>query len=126
MGLVQGVVGWTIGFVSPYMINPDEGNLGAKVGFVFFGLGVPCCLAIWFFVPETRGLSFDDVSYLPCCLEPANVCQMDYLFNKKVNARHFQREIIAKRNQDSSEQSPTGVKEPDSSVKEIDRSSGSN
>jgi hypothetical protein len=73
MGLIQGVVGWVIGFVSPYMINPDEGNLGAKVGFVFFGLGVPCCLAIWFFVPETRGLSFDDVSfllaYLPACVK---------------------------------------------------------
>lgn len=61
VGITQGAFGWLIGFISPYMINPDQGNLGAKVGFVFFGLGVPLSIAIWFFVPETRGLSFDDV-----------------------------------------------------------------
>ena len=51
-----------IGFVSPYMINPDAGNLGAKVGFVFFGLGMPLCVLFYFFIPETKGLSFEDVS----------------------------------------------------------------
>lgn len=61
VGITQGAVGWLIGFISPYMINPDQGNLGAKVGLVFFGLGVPLCLLIFFFVPETKGLSFDDV-----------------------------------------------------------------
>ena len=61
VGMTQGAVGWVIGFISPYMINPDQGNLGAKVGLVFFGLGVPLCVLIFFFVPETKGLSFDDV-----------------------------------------------------------------
>ena len=45
------------------MINPDAGNLGAKVGFVFFGLGVPLCIAFYFLIPETRGLSFDEVFF---------------------------------------------------------------
>lgn len=57
--------GWVIGFVSPYMINPDAGNLGGKVGFVFFGFGVPLCVAFWFLIPETMGLTFEDVSILP-------------------------------------------------------------
>lgn len=56
--------GWLVGFVSPYMINPDAGDLGAKVGFVFAGLGVPLCILFYFLMPETRGLSFEEVSYL--------------------------------------------------------------
>lgn len=47
------------------MINPDAGNLGAKVGFVFFGLGVPFCVAFWFLIPETKGFTFEDVSLHP-------------------------------------------------------------
>lgn len=45
------------------MINPDAGNLGVKVGFVFFGLGAPFCVAFWFLVPETKGFTFEDVSF---------------------------------------------------------------
>jgi hypothetical protein len=56
--------GWLVGFVSPYMINPDAGALGGKVGFVFAGLGVPLCILFYFLMPETRGLSFEEVSYL--------------------------------------------------------------
>lgn len=44
------------------MINPDAGNLGAKIGFVFTGLGVPLCTAFYFLIPETKGLGFADVS----------------------------------------------------------------
>jgi hypothetical protein len=46
------------------MINPDAGDLGAKVGFVFAGLGVPLCILFYFLMPETRGLSFEEVRYL--------------------------------------------------------------
>ena len=45
------------------MINPDAGNLGPKVGFVFFGLGVPVSIALFFLIPETKGLSFDEVRF---------------------------------------------------------------
>ncbi|KAJ9136628.1 General substrate transporter [Pleurostoma richardsiae] len=82
VGLVQGIClasGWVIGFVSPYMINPDEGNMGAKVGFVFAGLGVFLCIAVFFMIPETKGLSYND---------------LDRLFAERVNPRYFQREIL--------------------------------
>ncbi len=46
------------------MINPDAGKLGAEVGFVFAGLGVPLCILLYFLIPETRGLSFEEVGYL--------------------------------------------------------------
>jgi len=50
------------------MINPDAGDLGAKVGFVFAGLGVPLCILFYFLMPETRGLSFEEVSHLSLLL----------------------------------------------------------
>ncbi|KAF3762109.1 general substrate transporter, partial [Cryphonectria parasitica EP155] len=78
VGITQGLSGWIIGFVTPYMINPDAGNLGAKVGFVFAGLGIPLCITFYFAIPETLGLSFAD---------------MDYLFAEKVSPRHFQKAI---------------------------------
>lgn len=43
------------------MINPDEGNLGAKVGFVFFGLGIIGSVLFYLYIPETKGLNFDEV-----------------------------------------------------------------
>lgn len=46
------------------MINPDAGNLGGKVGFVFAGLGLLVAIACFFLVPETRGMMFDEVSEL--------------------------------------------------------------
>ncbi|PMD13435.1 general substrate transporter [Hyaloscypha hepaticicola] len=75
VGITQGVFGWLVGFVSPYMINPDAGDLGAKVGFVFAGLGVPLCILFYFLMPETRGLSFEEI---------------DYLFANKTSCRRFQ------------------------------------
>lgn len=62
VGVTQGVTGWVMGFVTPYIINPDEGNLGAKIGFVFFGLGIIASILVFLYVPETKGLNFDEVS----------------------------------------------------------------
>lgn len=52
------------------MINPDAGNLGGKVGFVFAGFGIPLCIAFFFLIPETRGLSFEEVQFMlrPCLI----------------------------------------------------------
>lgn len=35
-------------------INPDAGNLGAKVGFIFFGTGLVAAIGGWFLYPETK------------------------------------------------------------------------
>lgn len=75
VGFTTSIFGWLIGFISPYMINTDAGNLGAKVGFVFGSCGVPLFILFYFFVPETKGLSFDE---------------MDHLFAENVSPRHFQ------------------------------------
>ena len=62
--LTQAFTGWIIFFTIPYMINPDAGNLGGKAGYVFFGLGIICVLFLYLFCPETKGLSFGEVSFL--------------------------------------------------------------
>jgi len=78
LGMSQTACGWVIGFIVPYMINPDAGNLGGKVGFVFFGLGVICSILLFLYCPETKGLSYDE---------------LDYLFANETNARKFQEKV---------------------------------
>ncbi|KAH8888058.1 general substrate transporter [Thozetella sp. PMI_491] len=106
VGMTQGITGWIIGFISPYMINPDAGNLGAKVGLVFFGLGLPLCVLFYFFIPETKGLTFDD---------------MDYLFAEKVATRHFQTVIRDRRQQIAAETSgESEIKVVEATVSEVE------
>ncbi|KAL2860037.1 general substrate transporter [Aspergillus pseudodeflectus] len=61
-------------FVLPYLFNPDRANLGGKLGFVFGGLCFPSIAFIWWYQPETRGRSYEE---------------LDEMFVKKVPARKF-------------------------------------
>jgi SP family general alpha glucoside:H+ symporter-like MFS transporter len=61
-------------FVLPYLFNPDEANLGAKVTFIFGGLSVLCMVYLWFFQPETAGRTYGE---------------LDEMFMRKVPAREF-------------------------------------
>jgi MFS transporter, SP family, general alpha glucoside:H+ symporter len=69
-----GVVGtfWT--FVLPYLFNTDEANLGGNIGWVFLGMGMIVFTIMFFFIPETKGRSFED---------------LDHLFEKRLPARAF-------------------------------------
>lgn len=46
------------------MYNIDSGNLGAKTGFVFAGTSVLLFCISWFIVPETAGLTVEDIGTL--------------------------------------------------------------
>lgn len=61
-------------FVLPYLFNPDKANLGGKLGFIFGGLCFPCIAFIWWYQPETRHRSYEE---------------LDEMFMKRVPARHF-------------------------------------
>ncbi|TGZ79060.1 general substrate transporter [Ascodesmis nigricans] len=55
---------FVIGYITPYMVDPGEGNLQAKVFFVW---GSTCTLSLlfaYFFVPETKGLSLEQVDQM--------------------------------------------------------------
>ncbi|KAI1873996.1 uncharacterized protein JN550_002575 [Neoarthrinium moseri] len=63
---------WTI--VLPYLFNSDQANLGGHIGWIFCGMGLIMLVLLYFFVPETKGRSFDE---------------LDILFERKVPARAF-------------------------------------
>jgi hypothetical protein len=56
------------------MVNPDKANLRGKVGFVFGGACALGTLWSWFYVPELKGRTFQEI---------------DYLFQHKVKPRHM-------------------------------------
>ena len=41
-------------FALPYMINPNEANMGGKVAFIFFALLVLADIFVYFYYPETK------------------------------------------------------------------------
>lgn len=61
-------------FVIPFMFNPDQGNLGAKVAFIFGGLCLFALAYLWFYQPETAGRSYQE---------------LDEMFARGVPARKF-------------------------------------
>jgi MFS family permease len=52
---------FVIGYITPYMVDKDKGNLGAKVFFVWGATCTLCVVFAYFLVPETKGLSLEQV-----------------------------------------------------------------
>jgi hypothetical protein len=61
-------------FTIPYMFNPDQANLGAKIAFIFGAACVLCIVYLFFYQPETAGRSYQE---------------LDEMFTKGVPARKF-------------------------------------
>jgi MFS family permease len=70
----QSCLGIAMNIAIPYMVNPDEANLRGKVSFVFGGLAAAATVACFFYIPELKGKSFD---------------QINTLFENKVAPRHM-------------------------------------
>jgi hypothetical protein len=56
------------------MYNVDAADLGAKTGFIFAGLSVLLFVMSWFMLPETSGLTVEDI---------------DIAYTEKVSPRKF-------------------------------------
>lgn len=50
-----------IAVITPYMVDTDKGNLGAKVFYVWGGLCTCCFVYAYFLIPETKGLTLEQV-----------------------------------------------------------------
>lgn len=52
---------FVIGYVTPYMVDKDKGDLKAKVFFIWGATCSICVVFAYFLVPETMGLSLEQV-----------------------------------------------------------------
>ncbi|KFY11192.1 hypothetical protein V491_07321 [Pseudogymnoascus sp. VKM F-3775] len=50
-----------IAVITPYLVGEDKGNLGAKVFFLWGALCTCCFFYAYFLIPETKGLSLEQV-----------------------------------------------------------------
>ncbi|KAM0323347.1 hypothetical protein ACHAQA_008940 [Verticillium albo-atrum] len=58
-------------FVIPFMFNPDQGNLGAKIAFIFGGLTLFSLAYLWWCQPETSGRSYQELDEMFAAGVPA-------------------------------------------------------
>ncbi len=60
----QAIFGIIMNFAIPYMVNPDEGNLKGKVGFIFGGLSLVATIGAYFICPELKGRTFNEINHM--------------------------------------------------------------
>ncbi|KAL3457558.1 general substrate transporter, partial [Aspergillus heterothallicus] len=77
--IVNGLSNCIWAFAMPYMINPDQANMGGKIAFIFCGILVVCDVFVFFFYPETKGRTFAEI---------------DELYARGVPARKFAKTIL--------------------------------
>jgi len=53
-----------IGFVTPYMVDAQHGNLKSKVFFVWGATCTACVVFTYFLIPETKGLSLEQIDIM--------------------------------------------------------------
>lgn len=63
----------------PYAINPDQGNLGGKIAFIFGSTLAACAVFVFFMIPETKGRTYIEI---------------DELWARKVPARKFKQTTL--------------------------------
>ncbi|KXJ94169.1 general substrate transporter [Microdochium bolleyi] len=62
--MTNGITSCVWSFALPYAINPDRGNLGGKISFVFGATMACATVFVYFVVPETRNRSFIEIDEL--------------------------------------------------------------
>ncbi|KAK0714117.1 general substrate transporter [Lasiosphaeria miniovina] len=55
---------WLTGFCSPYFINPDKLNWGAKYGYIWAASNIACGVFFFFFLPELKGRTLEEIDEL--------------------------------------------------------------
>ncbi|PMD50968.1 putative sugar transporter [Hyaloscypha bicolor E] len=62
--ITTGIVGAVSGVCLPFLVNPDQGNMGGKVGFIYGTLLGLSCIGVWWYYPETKGRTFAEIDRL--------------------------------------------------------------
>ncbi|KAL7280854.1 MFS monosaccharide transporter [Trametes coccinea BRFM310] len=75
---------WAISYATPYLVNPGAGNanLGVKVFFIWGSTCAGCIVFTYFCIPETKGLSLEQVDLL-------------YQNSTPITSAKYRRELVA-------------------------------
>jgi SP family sugar:H+ symporter-like MFS transporter len=88
---------------APYLVNTGKGNagLGVKVFFIWGGCCLSCFAFTYFFIPETRGLSLEQIDVLYINSTPrTSVAYRNKLFAENVRPSHALAATAEKRDHD--------------------------
>ncbi|AEO60449.1 hypothetical protein MYCTH_2129548 [Thermothelomyces thermophilus ATCC 42464] len=55
---------WLTGFCSPYFINPENLNWGARYGYIWAGSNLACGIFFFLFLPELKGRTLEEIDEL--------------------------------------------------------------
>lgn len=77
--VTTGIVGAISGVLLPFAVNPDQGNLGGKIGFIYGAILGLSCVGIWMYYPETKGRTFAEI---------------DQMFEMDVPPREFEKTVL--------------------------------
>jgi len=78
--VTTGIVGAVSGVLLPFAVNPDQGNLGGKIAFIYGGILAVSCIGIWMYYPETKGRTF---------------LEIDRMFEMGVKPRDFEKTVLS-------------------------------
>lgn len=62
--VTNGIAGAITGVALPFLVNPDQANLGGRVAFIYGSCMVLASVWIFFKWPETKGLRFTEIDQL--------------------------------------------------------------
>ncbi|GAB1200202.1 hypothetical protein APSETT444_009570 [Aspergillus pseudonomiae] len=68
------LLAWLVNFCTPYFINPEHLNWGARYGYIWAGSNLACVVFFYLFIPEMKGRSLEE---------------LDEIFTAGVSARRF-------------------------------------
>lgn len=60
-GTVQNATNFVVSFTVPYLLNPGYANLSGKVGFIYGAIGLLGVAWAYFFLPELKGRSLEEI-----------------------------------------------------------------
>ncbi|PMD34849.1 MFS maltose permease [Hyaloscypha variabilis F] len=77
--IAYSLLGIAYNVASPYLLNTNEANLGAKTGLVYGSISVLACIWCYFRLPECQGRTFEE---------------LDIMFERKVPTRQFKTYVL--------------------------------
>ncbi|KAL4937876.1 hypothetical protein BDV06DRAFT_226545 [Aspergillus oleicola] len=65
------LLAWLTNFCTPYFINPENLNWGAQYGYIWAGSNAACIIFFYFFIPEMKGRSLEELDEIFAARVPA-------------------------------------------------------